>query len=360
MPTTKYPKEIFSVVRRNKTLSVTSELYPADAYNNEKPLETYGKFSRFPVTIINTQNNPKKILTANIDIDLVPDMLFRTKFTYRRELEESITPVPVVAAASNSTQVQGNSPGMTTVLSVGNYKGMTPVQVILKEGGTAGLERQRNFLAQKAAQYPANNVQIAAINDAINLYMSGQLTNMNIQESVPSGNAGQKLVLYSADLRPNIYKTRSDGMSLVTSFHVYWIFGNKYPVELAIDTYYAPVQKLQDGRLNVLVNNMDKTSEKKENILLSAVEWMDMCARIHRNMKQFEIVHAKKLFNDAETIAVQNREAAKNTSVNTASAYNPIPDMAVNNMSSYPSQTVSGSYQAFTGVVGVNTGFGYQ
>lgn len=359
MTTTKYPKEIFSVVRKTKTLSVTSLLIAADAYNDEKPLEIYGKFSRFPVTIINTQTHPKNILTANIDISYIPDMLFRTKIAYQKELENSLITSPSV-----QTSQQGvSTPGTTTVLSMGTYKGMTPVQVILREGNTAGIERQRDFLAQNAARYPANQVQINAINDAINLYMTGQLNNMNIQDTGTSNSTGQRLALYSADMRPNIYKKRQDGMSLVTAFHINWVFGNKYPVDLAISTYYAPVQRLQDGRLNVVVNGMDKSSGKKENILLSSAEWMDLCARMHRNMKQFEMVSAKKLLEAAETISKQNRENARNQAYQ-----NPVTYTPDQNTNTVPSEILnsgmnSGYYAPqpdYSGFNPMQNGFGYQ
>lgn len=301
----RYPTEIFSGLRKSKTLSVTSALFSADVNRGEKPLAIYGKFSRFPITIINTAEKPKKILKANIEINQLADMFFRTDFAYRKELEISFEK-PAQGSAADSLQAN-LSPAYRVVLNMGNYKGMTPAQVLAKERNTAGLEKQRMFLAQNVERYPANAVQIQAIDDALRQFAAGTLSD---QQTNSTGASGTKFELYSADMRPNMFKQRSDGKHPVTSFHIYWLFGNKYPVQIEIGMYYAPVQKLNDGRLNVIAAG--KSDYIAENYLLSAAEWLNCLSMIKKNMKQFEMITAKKLFEDSRKAEEANRQDAKN------------------------------------------------
>ena len=87
-----------------------------------------------------------------------------------------------------------------------------------------------------------------------------------------------------------------------------WITGNSYPVEIRIENYFAPVVKLPDGRWNVQVKQRDPQSVVDHRMLLTANEFMEMLYMMQANMRQFELIHAKELWDIAKSNAFIPRQ----------------------------------------------------
>ena len=313
--TSEYPYDLFTAFNQAKgqvkTLSIEPFLYPADVQNGDKPYELYGKFSRFKMTLINNTTTPKTFISCNINLSSIPDIVERTRFVYHKAMEESVNPSSV---SSNDSQ---NSPAYTVSLK-GKFNGKTPAQVIAETGSANQLVEQRNYLMN--SKYSNAQEQINAINDAINLMNTGML-------QAPQKQAGMtgKFEIYNSGMRPLTRKARQDGMCPVNELHISWVFGFNSPVQIDAVTYYAPVRKFNNGKINVAVSEKDRSSEHRESFHLLASDWMDALSRMQRVMRQFEVTHAKDMFDTAARIEAQNRAAAQANSGAQVQNQNNIP-----------------------------------
>lgn len=324
----KYPKDIAAVVKQSKagtqTLSVTAELVePIFNKTNNKgepagdsPLKFYNEtFSRFPFTIIAN----KKYATANIPVKEIPNIIKRSNKVYDIDIERSLTPVstPTNSNAGSQGSVQ-NSPAFTVQITSGIFKGKTPAQVLLENPNNLDkLGNQFNWLKSNLGKNPqyeeGNKKQMFAIKEAKELFVAGKLIQqeVNIQ---PAQSNFQSFVIYDSGVRPKYRNKREDGMSFIYSVKISWILGNKYPVNIEISNFYAPVVERENGLLNVQVASKDPKSEVKNTIKLSTSDWENILYMMQANMRTFENEISAKMrkiandahFQDAQSSKVQN------------------------------------------------------
>lgn len=289
MTQTKYPVETVSIVRKTRTFAINSFLTKADGYNEESPYKLFGKFSRFAFSILDSSDGVKKTATANIRPSEMPAIVAKTNIALKQNV--LYTPSEAVTEANDS-------PAYTVTFGMGSLKGKTPAQVIL-EGKGKELMQQRNFLLENLNKYPKNRKIVEAIDDAVKLYKENKL------ERKEKGKTETKeLVIYKAGMHPLIRNTREDGKCKVYDMTIAWKLGADYPVNLTIMNYYASVIKMEDGRLNV--RNVDNSSKLTLNIAMTDVEWMNVIESLQRNMRMFEVINAKSLFEQADQIYRQS------------------------------------------------------
>lgn len=286
MTQTRYPIEVASVVRKNKTFAINSFLVKADGYEGESPYKTYGKFSRYQFSIVDFTSGERKTVTSNLRISDIPIIKEKSLIA----LEKNMFAMNDI----NNYQSKAN----TVKFLSGALKGKTPAQVIL-EGQKEEIIRQRNFLIANLNKYPGNRTILEAIDEAINLYKQNKLESNSI--------SGQ-ICIYNAGLHPLTRKKREDGYCQGYDMSILWVLGQSYPVTLEIKNFYADVVNLPDGRLNV--RNIDKSSLLNLNISMTDAEWMNIVDSIERNLRMFEFLHAKNIFVDADTIyrSILNKE----------------------------------------------------
>lgn len=291
-----YPLEVASIVRK-QTFYIESHLGMADVNSGEKPFHVYNKFSRFVACIINEN---RKAATANIPVSEMIHIIRKAKYAEMREY---------MSTAFGKQDSEGH-PGYTVRFLAGELKGKTPAEILLEQGekGIAVLQEQLNYLKRNVERYPNNAKVIEAIRDAAGLYRAGKLDEHANQRGV--------IELYKAEMRPLRSRVRQDGKTFVYNISINWIPGNQYPVEVKITNYYAPVTKLEDGRLNVQVKQRDPQSVICNTMVISGNELMEMLYAVQTNMRQFEMIHAQELWKQAEsTYQAQRNSAVKSQNV---------------------------------------------
>lgn len=288
MSQTAYPVEVVSIVRKNKTFAINSFLYRANGYNDESPYKVYGNFSRFAVSILDSSDGTKKTLKANLRTDDIPIISRKTDIA----LQHSMFYKPQKQAEGGTVP---QSEAYTLKFNMGKLKGKTPAQVIL-EGNGKELVNQRKFLADNIQKYPANRKFVNAIDEAIQLYRQNKLENVEVSDPVEEN----VIEIYKAGMHPLVRKTRQDGKCFVYDFSITWKMGADYPVTLSVVNYYATVVKKDDGRLNV--TDVDNSSRITTSVSMTDAEWVNIIESINRNMRMFEILHAKQAFQEAEEI----------------------------------------------------------
>jgi hypothetical protein len=298
MTRTKYPVEVASVVRQNKTLGFNSFLYRADSEENESPYKIYGKFSRYTISILDTSNGSKKSAKGNIRVSEIADIERRTQYAFNKHMQSETTPM---VATTEQRAI-----AYTVRITSGSLKGKTPAEAIL-EGNGKMLMQQKKFLEENLSRYPNNKTQIDAINEAVKLYKDKKLK----KDEIKTADNGGTITLYNAGMHPLVRNTRTDGKCFVYEISISWKVGANYPVNVVVCNYYAKVNKMNDGRLNV--KDVDERSKVRLNVSLSEAEWFNILSSIEKNMNQFELLTARMIFNDADktykTIVNESKKA---------------------------------------------------
>lgn len=290
---TKYPLEVASIVR-TQTFSVESHLALARAADGDSPFKVFKKLSRFIFALINEQ---KESVMANIPVYEIAGIEKKTEYAFNKNMEATFSPKP---------QDETLSPAYTVKITSGTFKGKTPAAVLLENPeNRAALISQWQWLKSNLNKYPNNQKQMDAIVEAANLEKAGELSSKMIVEDLP-------IEIYKAEMRPLQSKKRNDGLWFVYAVKIVWIPGNTYPVEICIENYYAPVEKNEKlGTLNVKIKERDQSSLKKVVMKLTADEWLDTMRAIKTNMDQFQMLHAKEVFNDALSTSDKARKSSK-------------------------------------------------
>ena len=278
---TKYPVEVASVIRKNKTFAINSYLVKANGLDNESPYKVYGKFSRFALTIMDSSSVKNETVTANIRV---------SDFAIIRQ--KSCIALEHGMFHEKNQATESASPAYTEIIGMGTLKGKSPAQVIL-EGNGKELIKQRQFLMNNLEKYPGNKKMLYAIDQAITLYKQNNLAPTH-KTAVASDHTVE---IYRAGMHPLIRKRRDDGKCFVYDMSISWSFESDYPVTVSILNYYADVIKLNDGRLNV--RNIDLHSKLNLAISMTDSEWMNILESIDKNMRMFEFLNARSIFTEA-------------------------------------------------------------
>lgn len=293
---TKYPLEVGSIIRKDKSFSITSYLYRANGHEGEAPYDVYGKFSRFVFSILDMSGGIRKSTRINVNPNDVADIVKRSEYALHKQIEAECE-TPVEQTGNNACLAN------SVTFNMGTLKGKTPLSV-LAEGNAEELKKQRVFLQANVGKYPANQKLINAIDDAFKQQMNGNP--LNVQTSVKTAS----ICLYSSGMKPQQRKKRADGKCEVNEMKITWDVGNKYPVTIEIVNYYATVIRFQDGRLNV------KEPDPSSRVVLRAkageAEWMNILRKMETNMQMFEILQTKATFAEAEAIYNAQLATARN------------------------------------------------
>lgn len=293
----KNPKECFSIVKR-QTFFILNELTLPEFKDGSEPLTFHHeRFSRFVFVSI---NEAKKAATANLPVRNAISILEKSKLLAKLEYEESFK------SKENNEEC---SAAYTTTINAGTLKGKTPASALAESPENVQLLiKQVEWLKSNLVRYPKNQVQINAINSALDLYRKGMLNK-------DAAGSRKNVIMYESGLRPLTRKVRKDGRSFVYEFRIYWDIGSENPVRVDIRNFYAPVEKTEQGLLNVKVREKDMSSEVHNVFAMSLDEWIWAVHILDTNIRTFENRHARQCYDVAE-------EANKINRINAGVLYN--------------------------------------
>lgn len=321
------------------TLLVKPEFVPAWTSNDDQPYRVYDKsFSRLVVTILwKSPNGGKMSVTGNIKIDKLAgiyrkavnasqidavmssvafkwfagslqnmmDMLQNPKCTEdagRGSVDDRIVRSEKMAAAQ------------AVAIANGKLKGKTPLSA-LQEGQIDALRQQRNWLSDNLPKYPGNRKQIEAIDAALYLHdhnlLSMQEPGNGSAGSIPMGAMQQNEDFVLLEASPKGQGRKADpetGLSPCHEISIIWHTGNRYPVEVKIVNYDAPVEKFAGGGQNV--RRAEKKNETSLSFRLDEATFFNDVRLIKSHMERFEALYACNQFQDADACEDANRKKA--------------------------------------------------
>ena len=220
------PRQIFKAARENKSL-ICEQFLSSDELSN--PLEMHGPYSRFAITLLINKEGKYVPYQAPLSPKEVPYLFERIK--------------KLIGTTCSSEESTGNlSLAYTKRFLFGKLKGKTPADVLLDKtiNGHEELKSQREFLAQKAREYKANQELVDAIDDAIDLYLNGTLEKKDLPKT-------SEETLFDSEWRPKRSSKDNKGFYDCRRLEIVFCPQMKQPYRIQISTMKAPLKSEGDG-----------------------------------------------------------------------------------------------------------------
>lgn len=288
------PREIFtnfSGKEENRvTLAVECHMNPAKIEDELSPQTLFGKFTRLVFSMIRSGSSVR----ANINFDELPDIVERTAYARAKVYDCELNPAGQADNASG-----GALPiAYTTTFGMGPFKGRTPADVVMEdpEGNREKLGEHYKLLQANVEKYPRNKIIMDAITNAYDLYKEGKLEKKTAKPA-----SGRTFEIYKSGYRPLTREKREDGMCKVKEMTVQCNIGNRYPIEIAISEYYAPVTSV-NGRLNVQAGATDQTSKKTVVAYMSMKDWNCLLSKVNDQKLMFIAANGPSLIAEADRL----------------------------------------------------------
>lgn len=293
----KYQNQVCSVVHQSSTQTQTlgvdcflsipkNEDYESGSSN---PLEIHGKYSRFKFTLINKKNSGEKVFsTYNISADDIPKIFEDTKYFNQMYLAKRIKK----ASMKENTSEQTNkvSIAYTKKIIVGPFKGRTPADVLMEDiNNKAKLMETIKLLSDNIERYPANQMHIDAINEAIGLSEKGLL-----KEQKVLNNPYQKFGIYSGIKIPNRNKLDENGNTKVSTIDISYNPEMGYPINISIINCSAPPTQNSNDPIGVQMNKA--VNKKAISMFISMEEWFKIISKMDRLKTLFEFRYSDLCF----------------------------------------------------------------
>lgn len=330
------------------TLIVKPEFSPAWAQNDDQPYRVFDKnFSRLAVSIlwkstIGGKTSGKLSVDANISVDRLAGIYVKAQqagmidtylgtYAYKGIVSSLQKATDLLQNNRGASVVSGGGADANKALAMerakeitianGRLKGLTPYQAAI-EGKTEMLKNQIDWLNSKSNENPnyrANNdKQVNAIRAALWLADNG-LLNDNGAEAAGSGAGSASadvIVLLSAEPKGQERKADPEtGLSRCHEISILWHIGDRYPVEVTVVNYDAPVRRDDCNRPNVIKSERrtkedGRFDDKIISFRLDEHSFWDCVRLVKMHMERFGYLYAVNQFTDADDCENANRQAA--------------------------------------------------
>lgn len=273
-----HPREIKSFIQSTngiyRTFSLEDYLSPVSEEPDQKknstngcslqsPMEIFAGYSVFRLTLIE-KGEETRLARANITLD-----------DYEELYQNTIDANPFILKSrwtEKPKETEKTSPAYTQLLAVGECKGNTPAQAILRdENNVHKLEYTATWLEERISLHPGNQRQYEAIQEALQLYRDGKLNKDLGQESdiLPT------LPLFDSGLKTIDAPSRADNRKLVYRVQLECAPDSKYPYRIRVNNYYA----LCNG---IIPDETTRTGEKSLSMNLLPKQWLGALEAMRR------------------------------------------------------------------------------
>lgn len=275
-----HPREIKSYKQSANgvfwTLSVEDYLSPAAESPRKKqdgtfadslqsPMEIFADYAVFHLTIIEKNGEEKKIVRVNITLEDYEELVWNTRDANTLILKSRWENKPKV-------EEKPLPKAYTQALAVGECKGQTPAQAILKdEQNVHKLEYTAQWLEDRLQKHPNNKKQYDAIKEALQLYRDDRLS-----EDITQANSAERaLILFDSGIKSIHDAGRTDGKKLVYQYQIECTPGAEYPYRIRLNNYYAVCN-------GIIPDEKTKTDEKRTSMNLQSKQWLSILAAMKR------------------------------------------------------------------------------
>ena len=317
-----YDLQCYSVKREEKVLAVDVHLATPDndsvSRGAANPMEDIG-YSRFVMTMIDKTSGKTIAPFGNIPaaeisyVKSVKDLALQQKILH---------PAPTAAQENG-----GNQGGFTSTFAFGKYRGKTVVDVLLDPaGGLEALLKEREFLAQKAAQYPKNKAMLDEIDR-----LQAEIHRGNFDPAKHRGSAvsrqGRQITIYEQNYKFLNSRRNAEGNPLVYAIRMTFNQDMNYSWEVTIQNGYAPVHVNAKGGTNIQASEI--VDKVQSSMKMNDIEFCSMIDKMHDCYRDFSTCAFRQQYTLAQNRAQEARNRALQTRAQTASQPNGRPEQAV-------------------------------
>ena len=311
-----YPDQIKVAKRKTKNLSIRYALSSYDEQgcvaNDVPPLEI-PKFSRFIMSILNTQGGTSSACTGNIPQEDIEDINLRTenavKMMMDLQFQKSMSSNRVGTENDNSEASKLSREAKAVRFNFPpELKGKGVIYALVSNQWSK-VANQKSILQQNIAKYPANAKMISIIDEVTNLINMGTLSVEKLKQEQDSGitqgeeaASGASIAIYKTEMK-YFSKVEKDGTRKVYQISVVCYPEKNYPFEVSITNAYGTVVDTETGGKNIT----DVKNLVTEKILLTEKEWVYHVKR----MKQLSDIYEDKMA--VQRLKIMNKYSYKPT-----------------------------------------------
>lgn len=271
------PRGDIKLQTSSKTLLIQPFFYAAKTSGEEPetPLKVFNSFSRWVVTIIDTNAVPKAV-SHNISIN-------RNTWEYDEfsgAAEDGLCMEKAYHYGLKRAEKGPDGPAYTVKLFAKPFSGMTPAAVLSSNpDNIEKLSDVYRLLERNLSAYPGNKGQMDAITDAIRRLKEGTL--QSVRTDVTE--------LYRSVPKPNRWKAAEDGFCPTSELRLLMTHGNDYPFTIEIVRYFAPAEVRENGSINVIRSR--KRDLASHSFSLSFGAMRGILAEMDRQVRGFYYTH---------------------------------------------------------------------
>lgn len=273
----KYERQIVAFKKKTKigfsTFCVDDYLEPKQN-EEDGPLELHAGYSRYLITILETNEGLWNDVTANIPVkDVINikgnyDRILILKDT--KDMLNSIT-------HANNVSLDSEEP---KIFSLREFSGMKPSEILAKDSANKQkLLEHIKVLEDNLSKYPKNRDIIVAINKAI------ENMDNNVNEDKNFGTIGTiNKEIYHPAIK--YFRTKKEGLNLCYEIKITYNDGLNYPVIIEISNFYAKVVTKDNGTTTIEASNKKDLITKKYLFTVSDFDYV--INRMVDNIRLFE------------------------------------------------------------------------
>ncbi len=290
----KYAGQVVDIPRSNYRLSVIDRLKKMTEEEGDPFLNIFSNRSIYLISLFCYEK--KQSLVANLPLRDMP--LLKKRIDCAEEaIFRSVNFQAETASQIKGDGAAGSIPAAFTPLKMGKLAGKTPGDLLLEaeESGkaeemVATMERQADFLRGKLKEYPKNQAQIDAIEEALGYFDLGCLKDYKpkgeggeavYQRGMQTGN--KPLVVYAPPAKHQKAKNKA-GKNACYSVSITCSPAKDYPYRLEIMNCYAPLGHGRNGILPILMDEAEGI--RREFIDLTEGEWLYIMDCLDTNRKE--------------------------------------------------------------------------
>lgn len=273
----KYPLQIWVAARAGMSLTCAADLKSPEEWDTKNsPMEMHSGFSVFRMAIASSE---KGSVVANIPASDVPYLLNQYHFQ-RNILNRQAMSIP-------------NTPAYTVPIKERNCKNRTAAEVLQMENGLNILTNARKFFAANLNRYPKNEQMVKAIDEALFLYQSRQLSQ---SVNLPP--------LYSSPVKP---KSNADKNNRHTAYSISISGSSSSTVDWTFEIFNCKALLRNMGKLKVV--DVEHAEEKKTLTFKITQQEMDLFIyRLQSTLENFERMNFQGQYKIARRHVKYSRE----------------------------------------------------
>lgn len=239
--------------------NILDKLSPVEERNDVPFITTFAPYSVYLATILEGKESVECNITLEDFFDIKAKTATVNDLVYRAQLGLVNVPKEEPVQETGKDDKGEISAAFVTALSMGEFKGRTPGEIILsatdRPAAVEALKKHADFCSRNLTRYPSNQKYIDAVNAAIDLYDLELLEEEQKLAKTQNGSRQEPTAAFEYVIHEPVDKyfqkkvQKFDGEDY-TKCYKYRVSarpGNNYPYHIEIINYYAPIGHTQSG-----------------------------------------------------------------------------------------------------------------